>query len=231
MLKQFFKFTFVLSLLGTSLFTSCDVIESQLDSDSEVVQTFVDESIFQLEESSNAGRFGCFEFVFPITIDFPDETSVDVNSYEELRDTLESWRTALGDEEVDERPSLGLPLEVLTDEGEVISISDTSELRQLRRACRRDFFQNNRPNGHGDRCGRCFEVVYPISVSFPDGTTAEAEDRSVFKQLIRDWKEANPDSEERPELVFPISVELEDETVVEVNSAEELQELKESCRG
>lgn len=230
MLKQFLKSTLMFTLLGALFLTSCDIIESQLDSDSEIVQTFVDESIFQLEESSNAGRFGCFEFIFPITVLFPDETSTEVNSYEELREALKNWRMEQAEIEIDERPSLGFPLEVLTEDGEVISIAEWSELRTLRRMCRRDFFQNNRPNGHGERCGRCFKIVYPISISFPDGTTETAENRRAFKQLVRAWKENHPDVEERPELVFPISVELEDETIVEVNNKEELQELKESCR-
>lgn len=225
MLKQFFRSTFVLAFIAAIGFASCDVLESQFNLDAEAVQSFTDESVEVIERSSSAGRMGCFEFIFPITIDFPDETSAEVNSYEELRETIKNWREAQGDEEVDGRPELAFPVEVLNEAGEVISIADKTELRTLRRECRRD-----RPNG-GENCGRCFSVVYPVTISFPDGTTAEAENRRAFKRLVRAWKRANPDAEERPALVFPITVELEDETTVEVNSAEELEALKESCRG
>ena len=68
-----------------------------------------------------------------------------------------------------------------------------------------------------------------MSISLPDGTTQEVADHKEIKQAARAWKEANPDSEERPELVFPVSVELEDGTTQEVASQEDLEALKESC--
>ncbi|MFK7933675.1 MAG: hypothetical protein AB8G22_09200 [Saprospiraceae bacterium] len=225
MFKQIFKSTFLLLLLTVIGFTSCDVLEEQLNLDTETVQNFTEESIDVIERSAESGQMGCFEFVFPITINFPDESAAEVNSYEELRETISNWREAQGDEEIEGRPQLAFPLEVLNEAGEVISIAEKAELRTLRRECRSD-----RPNG-SHQCGRCFSIVYPVTISFPDETTAEAEDRRTFKQLVREWKRANPDTEERPALIFPITVELEDETTVEINSVEELQALKESCRG
>ena len=224
MLRQMFKNTFLLLLFTVVGFTSCDVLQEQLNLDAESLQTFTEESVEVIERSASAGQMGCFEFVFPVTVNFPDESVVEVESYEELREAIQNWREAQGDAEVEGRPELSFPLEVLNEAGEVISVADKSELRTLRRECRRD-----RPRG--GNCGRCFSVVYPVTISFPDETTAEAGSRREFKQLVRAWKRANPDSEERPALVFPITVELEDETTVEVNSVEELKALKESCRG
>jgi len=225
MLNQIFKSTFLLLLLTAVGFTSCDVLQEQLNLDAETVQNFTEESVDVIERSAEAGQMVCFEFVFPVTINFPDESSAEVGSYEELREAISNWREAQGDEEIEGRPELSFPLEVLNEAGEVISLAEKSELRMLRRECRSD-----RPDGEHN-CGRCFSIVYPVTINFPDDTTAEAEDRRSFKQLVRAWKEANPDSEERPALAFPITVELEDETTMEINSAEELAALKESCRG
>ncbi len=68
--------------------------------------------------------------------------------------------------------------------------------------------------------------MFPLTIQFPDGTTAEAADRAELKSLAREWKEANPDSEERPAIVFPIDVTLEDGSTVTVNSKEELKALR-----
>ena len=53
----------------------------------------------------------------------------------------------------------------------------------------------------------------------------------LLKAALKEWKEANPDAEVRPTLVFPINVtDKSTEEVVSVNSKEELQALKAACR-
>lgn len=85
--------------------------------------------------------------------------------------------------------------------------------------------------GRGSKGRKCFSLVFPASLIFPYGTEAVFETKSELKSAVRAWKEENPDAEEKPSLVFPIEVELkEDETIVIVNSQEELQELKTACK-
>ncbi len=229
-MKKFFLKSAIFSLTLSCIFlTSCqeDGLFSQFQH--EEIQEFVDQSLFEIEERGSLGRFGCYELVFPITLNFPDETSAEIEDYESFRTSIEDWKEANPDAEG--RPELAFPIEVTTEEGELISVADMSELRELKRECAGDFGRRGH-RGHGGKCGKCFEIVYPVSLAFPDDTTVEFEDRQALKQAIRDWKEANPDAEERPSLVFPIEVQMEeDESIVEVASAEELKALKEECRG
>ncbi|PHN04290.1 hypothetical protein CRP01_22265 [Flavilitoribacter nigricans DSM 23189 = NBRC 102662] len=200
--------------------TAC---EKNSTSTSEDVENYTDLAMFELQERAGCGQRGCFEFVFPITIVFPDATEVEVEDYEGLRDAVYTWRTDNPD--ATERPTFAFPIEVVSQDGEVISVEDSAALMQLRQRCRRAF-GHHRP-GHGGR--HCFRLTFPLDVAFPDGTTATADDPRALQQLLREWRRNNEGSEERPELVFPLTVEMQDGTTVEVESKEALQELKASC--
>jgi hypothetical protein len=242
------KFSFLLfTLLLISVFvTSCSEDSSTIDT--ETVENFVDQSVYSFQEEGNVGKFGCYEFVFPITIDYPDGTSESVDDYETLRANLKSWIEAnaedldLPDRDSsrrhrfgykadipwDQLPSLGYPLEVISNEGEVSSISTREELFELKKECRKDFYGGNGRHGHhkGDKC---FTLVYPITLILPDETTITGTDAEDLKTQLRAWKETYEGERERPMLQFPVTVQLEDESTQEVTSKEELQALKETC--
>ena len=220
MMNRMFKISwlFVLAICTTFL-TSCDK-ESTIST--EIIENYVDESVEAVERSGSAGRGGCFEFVFPISIELPDGSSVSVDSYENLRSTLRTWKEE--NPESEERPALGFPIEVISEDGAVITIADREELIQLKRSCPRSFKKRNKKKD------RCFKLVFPVSIDFPDGTNTEFADKSALKSAIRTWKEENPDAEERPVLAFPVDIELEDGTIVNITNAEELQAQKESCK-
>ena len=100
----------------------------------------------------------------------------------------------------------------------------------IRVACAGATFGNHDPRGHGQHGLSCFDIVFPITIKFPDGTTAEATARLALRQLIRNWKTNNPDATERPQIVFPLTVKIdEDGSLVTVNNREELRRLKEGC--
>src|SRR5690606_33304882 len=122
-------------------------------------------------------------------------------------------------------PTFAFPIEVVSQDGEMISVDDAAELMQLRQRCRRQFGPH-RP-GHGGM--HCFRLVFPLGVAFPDGTTATAAGPHELQHLLREWRRNNQGAEERPELVFPLTVKMQDGTEVQVESKEALQELKESC--
>lgn len=210
------------ALLSVLVFSSCENEVTSSDT-----EEYVDEVVFRMEESGNMGKYGCYSFVFPISISFPDGTTADVEDYDGLKETIRSWKEDNPD--ATERPELGFPLEVLSEDGEVITVADKDELHELRMSCRRDFFQRRGHKGHGGRCQPCFEIVFPLTILFPDGTTAEAADRMALKDLAREWKENNPDATERPEIQFPVTVEYEDGSTATANSKEELKTLKEEC--
>ncbi len=223
MLKNILKFSFVFSLLSLTFLTSCDKDSNALAEET-TTEAFTTTTMSAIQREASAGPEGCFEFVFPISLEFADATTQILNDYDELKAAILAWKEANPD--ATERPNLIFPLEVISEDGEVLSITDRTELRALKRACGKG------NKGHGKCKNPCFDIVFPISVSFSDGTTAEAADRSALKTLVREWKEANPDATERPAIVFPIEVELEvDGSIVEVEDKDALKALKESCRG
>lgn len=221
MLNRILKISTVFALaIFATLLTSCD--KETVLSD-ELVQNFVNESVEAVERSGNVGRTGCFEFVFPISITFPDGSTASVEDYETLRSTVKDWKENNPDAE--EKPTLAYPLEVIGEDGAVVSIDSQDALKELKQTCRRNGKKN-----HGKK-DRCFEMVFPLSITFPDGTTTAYDDRMALKTAVRAWKAANPDAEERPTLAFPLEITLEDGTTVTISDAEALQAQKESCAG
>ena len=77
--------------------------------------------------------------------------------------------------------------------------------------------------------GRCAELVFPVTVDFPDGTSAEAADREALRGLMEAWKTNNPGNRERPVIAYPHNVVLADGTVVTINNEEELKAIFAEC--
>lgn len=216
---RIFKISFVVALaFFSTLLTSCE--KEGILSD-EVVQNFVNESVEAVERSGNVGRTGCYEFVFPVSITFPDGSSNSLEDYETLRATIKAWKEA--NPEAEEKPSLAFPLEVVSQEGEIITVNTTDELKELKQACKRS---GKKDHNKGDRC---FKLVFPVSIAFPDGTTTEFADKAALKTAVRTWKSENPDAEVKPTLAYPLTIELEDGTTVSIADAEALMAQKELC--
>jgi hypothetical protein len=223
------KFQLLLILiLGLSI-TSCN--DNADTTDDATAEAYAEEVIFRTQEGTNMGRFGCYELVFPITINFPDGSNAEVTSYEVLKSTVKDWRK--NNPRVRTRPSIAFPYDIISADGEVITVTDEAQQRELKIACGKDFFGNHGPKGHDGRGKLCFKVNFPFSVALPDSTVItlnSKEDRKLLHDAIKAFKEANPNVRVHPELVFPISVTMEDGTIVTVNSKEELRSLKDSCK-
>ena len=223
-MNKLIKFTWMLALASLTLFTSCEKDDVNVVED---VEFFVNSAVFDLEERGNCGRFGCYEFVFPITIQFPDESTAEVEDYETLRSTIRDWKEANSDAE--ERPSLAFPLDVMDEDGAIITVEDRAGLVELRRECRRDFFERMRHKRGKNRKDRCFKLVYPLTLDLPDGGTITAENPRSLRLQVRAWRTENRGSEARPTLSFPVEVEYEDGTIVSAANADELKALREAC--
>lgn len=187
----------------------------------------LDEMLYSIQERGGVGRFGCYELMFPVTLSFSDSSTVEVNSYDEMKQAIRAFIEANGPTRP--HPSFVFPVSVMSQDGDIITLNSESELRTLRAACR-DRFGHHDPHGHSHRRLTCFEIVFPVTIEFPDGSTAQADDRQELHQLIRTWRHDNPSSTERPHLAFPLTVKMtEDGTLVTVNSRDELRDLKENC--
>lgn len=220
---QMLKNTWIAALMLWMVLPACNRDQNLSDDD---VENYIDEVVFDMQRQGNCGKFGCYEFVFPITISFSDGTSTEVADHEQLRNILREYRE---ENPEGEKPVLGFPLEVVTEDGEVLSVASQEELHDLRVQCHREFFWKHHHRGHRFRGMFCFKIDYPVSVQLPDGTIVEVNDRIELQYTLRRWKADHPDIEERPELVFPLTVIMEDGTEVTVDSADALKELKESC--
>ena len=75
----------------------------------------------------------------------------------------------------------------------------------------------------------CFEFVYPISISFEDGTQADVADLTELKSTLHSYVEENGRDAERPSFVFPLEVLSEDGELLSVADREELKSLTASC--
>lgn len=229
MIKFFLKVATIVAITGTAfLMTACD----KENIDSEVVENFVNRSVFSMQGAGNCGKFGCFEFVFPLSIEFPDGSTQEVASYDELRATVKDWKENNADAE--ERPSLAFPLEVISEDGAIINVADKTELRTLAKECRKGYYGKGDWKGHGKKGmgghgDRCFSLVFPVSINFPDGTSVAYDDVTSLKAGLRTWRSENGKTGEHPTLAFPITVELEDGTTQSMDSREGLRELKDTC--
>lgn len=163
----------------------------------------------------------CYNLVFPVIVVFPGgENSQSADNPLELRQLFTAWRILHPFSPL--KPHIDFPYQVELQDGTIVTLNNRLDLIELRQNC-----GGGVGDGHGPRCVR---LNYPVEIAFPDETTTEVNDREELITAWMGWTEANPDVEARPMLVFPLSViNIEDESVVEVASPEELLELRGSC--
>lgn len=237
MYKHMMRATLLLLIAGMAGFFACSKTET-----TQTVEDAVDETLYSIQERGGMGKYGCYELVFPVTLNFPDNTTLEVNSYEEMKDALRAWFEANGgnpggghhhghgQDSTFVHPTLAFPLTVISPDGTLITVNNEAELHDLKVDCGGGTFGHHGHQGHGQHGLACFEIQFPVTVLFPDSTTAEAADQAALHALLKDWKKNNPGSKARPEIVFPITVVMKDDgTVVTVNSKDELKDLKEDC--
>ncbi|MFN7116483.1 MAG: hypothetical protein ACK4TA_06755 [Saprospiraceae bacterium] len=241
MVKGFVKISWLFLIGLLPLLNACN--EEDATTTNDETTNYVEDALLEIRDSTNVGPEHCYELVFPVTLQLPDETTVEIDSFGELRTVLRDWKAANPDS--DERPTLVFPIELINSDGEVITVENAAALKALREAC--PFPGGPRGprgprGGHGGGHGRpggdhggnggacaCFEIVFPVTIAFPDNTTQEVAGRKALRDAARAWRAANPGVQGRPELVFPITVKLEDGTTQEVADAAALKALKENC--
>jgi len=242
--KILMPFGFLAIMVTLGFLTSCQKEDGVVSTDN-----FINTSVQEIQSRSGAGIFGCYELVFPVSIQFADSTTATVNSYDELRQAIRTWFEANGGQpHHSARPSLVFPFQVMNQAGEIITVADEAQLQALHDLCS--------PNpggggpggpgggghggGHGGHGGGhggnpagdpCFTLDFPITIQFPDSTQLAVASPKELETALHTWKENHPKSEGRPEIVFPITVTLKDGTQQVVNSPEELKAIKDACRG
>ena len=168
----------------------------------------------------------CFEIVYPITIMMPDGSVYTIDSEEDPDlDAVKNYYEE--NEGVEERPSIVFPVNIIDNEGETKTISSEEEMKDAYRQC------SGRDRDWGAR--ECFELVFPVTYLMPDGSTYEisSEEDDAGWEELKEWYDANPDSEERPELQYPVEIIYETEegnVTLMIFNEEEMIAAKEECR-
>ncbi len=230
-MRQLLKFFLLPTIAIMATFMACNKNE-----DTTTVEEYVDEALYSVQERGGMGRFGCYELVFPVSFTLPDETVVEANSYEDIKTALRNYFTnnpgqgGQGGHSFIRRINFVFPISVINQDGAVITVADQEALKALREACP-GTFGNHGHNGHGQNGLSCFEIIFPITLTFADGTTAAVNNRLEFRQAIRQWNANNPGQNGgRPQITFPITIKMTDDgSIITVNSREELRTIKENC--
>ncbi len=207
------KISFFVCISFLFVLTSCN-------KDQENLENITDESMFLMDLEARHGKRGCHKIVFPVTINFPDESSQEIENHIQLRRVIKEWKS--NNQPGNGRPHIVFPYEILNGEGESITVENREQQQELKKECR---------GSHGHPYKSCFRIEFPISIEFPNGETVEVEGRRALKKLKRTWRKNNPESMERPHFVFPIDVTLKDGTTKTIDSKEELIALRKRCRG
>lgn len=220
MLNRIFKISTLVALALVFVMTSCQ----KENLEELTTENFTEQAAERGGQKGKRGGKGkkggkCFKPVFPITINFPDGTSATVADKDEAKAAKETYKAANPD--ATERPTIAMPFEVMLKDSSIVTISSEEDLVALKETC---------GDNRGGRGKRCFKPVFPLTINFPDGTSATVADKEEAKAAKVAFKAANPDNTERPTLAYPYDVELADGTTATVTSDEDVAALKESCK-
>jgi len=164
----------------------------------------------------------CFDYVYPLTIEMEDGSTMEIASEED-------WYTVFDSLGTYQYFTLVYPINIELTDGTLVTINSEEEFEPILEDCIGEI------PGPGD-CDStdleiCFEFAFPMSIGLPDGSTITANSDEELFTAIEDYYEQNPNSTEEPELLYPVNVVLEDGTPLTLNSEEELIALLEECFG
>lgn len=174
----------------------------------------------------------CFQFVFPVSVQLPDSSIVQIDSLAEAQNLEKSTNG---------RIKLVFPFSIINSNGETVVITNGEELNVIMENCRPangGGFGNGGDHGNGNHGGnggnndhpKCFEIVFPVNMVFSDGAVKSFSDEISMQEAIRTWMKANPGKKDRPEFQFPIKVIKSGEiNPTVINSKEELEALRKNC--
>lgn len=76
----------------------------------------------------------------------------------------------------------------------------------------------------------CYELVFPVTITFADGTSGEVDSYLTLKDFIKEWRKNNPRVRTRPTLAFPYEIINEEGEFITVTDVNEQRSLRLACR-
>ena len=184
------------------------------------VEVEIDETDAEGFVLENELRSKCIEVIFPVTIEFPDGSTVEVNDKTSAKEEIKAYYEANGK---GERPQIQLPFDVETKDGEIVTIESREEIKDLLKECAR----NRKYSAIRD----CFSLVYPVNVVLPNGDVVEVEDKETMKKLLKGWRLKNRGAQKRPRLQLPFMLQTQDGELIDIQSKEDMKAAIEDCKG
>ncbi len=225
--KKIFRLCF-LFVLAMAIFTSCSK-DDEIGKEIKTTNTTTtpanpgstDKNATQRVMNTDEDSL-CFAFVYPLTIDLPDNGFVLLNNEEGLISFIEQWERDNPD--ATDYPSLRFPIRVIVD-GATQRIGSEDELVELVEYCFNEWEENESDDEVEEFC---FDFVYPITILFPEGNSLTVHDFETLFTAINDWYEANEDNNEDVTLAYPVEI-IMDGTRITLNNDEELEDAFDAC--
>ena len=76
----------------------------------------------------------------------------------------------------------------------------------------------------------CYELVFPVTVSFSDGSTVEVDSYITLKEAVKAWRKDNPRVRTRPTLAFPYEIINDEGEIISVTDINVQRSLRLECR-
>ena len=276
-----FKVSIFSVLIVLLAFTSCTNEETIVDTqqnteESESITTTLGRLSQQYDENGNVDQTNnpagnivfdfCFDFVYPIELSFNTDTTVTVNSLDELIDIYSSSTENLFingiafpfQVETYNENSNALEIETINNEDEFFSLLEDCNFDEIEdcycteeydpvcvnvtdldgelftisypNACyaicdgfTEDDFSEECEQDYDSGAGECFEFVYPISIILDEGDPVIVNSREeLFNATYGAY---------HIDLVLPLDIIIEGDTVVTINDYDELEAIIEECFG
>jgi glutathione peroxidase-family protein len=203
--------------LTTFIFTACEKSDSASDKNFEK-----DEWEITDKEGDDKDKKDCFNLIYPVTYTMPDGTNISGDDEEALWGAIKVWYENHPD--VKEEPSLNYPIQIAFPDSDVpVTVNNEEEKNEIKKE-KCDYADDKDIKD-------CFNLIYPVTYTMPDGTNISGDDEEVLWGAIKVWYENHPDVKEEPSLNYPVQIAFPDSDVpVTVNNEEEMMEIKkEKC--
>ena len=174
------------------------------------MRLFISFALLSLTYSMSAQKENCFEFIYPLTFELSDGSTLEVDNHRAMVKYKSSWQ------QNEEFPYLKFPIEVKWTGKEAMLVESQEILdRHLHRCKKHQVVQKE----------NCFEFIYPLTFELSDGSTLEVDNHRSMIKYKSSWKQ----NEEFPNLKFPIEVKWTGKEPMLVESQEMLDRHMHRC--